>query len=129
MNSKKLNEMLLSLVSAVSLKKNKRGNVPGLGLLLGVVLGLATIVLAIFITLAFTGTLRTTNVIPAGSLEANSSVNVLNNFTAATNTVTSNFGIIVGIVVLVVIIILLGFAFFYFRRFSGTSSGGSTVVG
>ena len=102
---------------------DKKGQV-GLDTAKQVMLALMTMGVIAFAIIVALASLRTSNALSAGSIEANQTSNILNNITAGTSSFFSNVGTWFSLLAVVIIILIIAIVIFAVNRFGGGRGGG-----
>jgi lipoprotein signal peptidase len=102
---------------------DKKGQV-GLDTAKQVMLALMTMGVIAFAIIVALASLRTSNALPAGSIEANQTSNILNNITTGTSSFFSNVGTWFSLLAVVIIILIIAIVIFAVNRFGGGRGGG-----
>lgn len=103
--------------------KNKKGA----GLISGLVLGVAGLVILVIIAFVIVSTLNNSNLLTAASSEANATTRLIGNFTSGIDNVSGKIPTVLLVAAIVLILTVLGLLVAVWRKMGmgGGSSGGS----
>lgn len=106
-------------------RTDKKGQV-GTGTVTTVVVGFIALIIIVFMSFVVIQALTTSNVIPTGTVFANSTTLVTANYTSGVNTLFSNTGTVFAVAVIALILGVLAIVFVLLRR-GGFGGGAQTL--